>query len=245
MTRKRTATTTLPADDGFAGADGPERRCIVTGESGGRGGLIRFVLDPDDRVVPDLSGRLPGRGLWVTADRATLERAVARQVFRRAARRPVEVPADLVATVEAGLRRRVRELVGLARRAGAAVAGFEKVSALLAARRAAVLLEASDGAEGGRGKLRGQSGGLPVVACLDSGELGLAFGRPSVVHAALAPGGLAERFLEEARRLHGVAVPLPPDGAEEIGRTTRAPPSEAQPRAERDEQDARIGKGSQ
>ena len=182
----------------------PERRCIVTGARSGSAGLIRFVLDPEDRVVADLGGSLPGRGYWVTADRAALRQAVERRAFQRAARRPVTVDAGLLQVVEGGLLRRCRELLALARRAGQAVAGFEKVSAMLAAGRAVVLVEASDGAEDGRRKLHRHAAEVPVVSCLTAGELGLAFGRAVVVHAALGRGGLSVRFLEETRRLRGV-----------------------------------------
>ena len=44
-----------------------ERRCLVTRESGPRGGLVRFAVGPDGAVVPDVDERLPGRGLWVGA----------------------------------------------------------------------------------------------------------------------------------------------------------------------------------
>ena len=50
-------------------ADGPERRCIATGEVQPKHGLIRFVVGPEGQVVPDLSEKLPGRGIWVAADR--------------------------------------------------------------------------------------------------------------------------------------------------------------------------------
>ncbi|MEM6662503.1 MAG: DUF448 domain-containing protein, partial [Pseudomonadota bacterium] len=47
--------------------DGPERRCIATGETGATDRLIRFVLAPEGGLVPDLAARLPGRGAWLTA----------------------------------------------------------------------------------------------------------------------------------------------------------------------------------
>ena len=54
--------------------DGPERRCIVTRATGPKEGLIRFVLGPDDEVVPDLAGKLPGRGIWVAPTPRPLRR---------------------------------------------------------------------------------------------------------------------------------------------------------------------------
>lgn len=187
---------------------GPNRRCIATGRVLPKERLIRFVVAPDGTVTPDLAGRLPGRGFSVAAERAALERAVAKGLLARAAQRaagrPVTVPDGLIEQVEALLVARCLELIGLARRAGQAVAGFEKVRGWLAEGRAAVLLEAADGAEGGRARLAAQAGGLPVIAAFDAADLGAALGRDIAVHAALAPGGLATRLVAEAARLEGV-----------------------------------------
>ncbi len=180
----------------------PERRCIVTGEAQPRGGLIRFVVGPNDVVVPDVLGKLPGRGIWVTADRATLEKAVNKGLFARAAKAPARAPEDLVAEVERQLARRVVDLVALSRKAGLAVAGFEKVKRWLADGHAKVLLQASDGSERGKGKLWTPEGGR-FFGMLSASELGLAFGRESVIHGALAAGGLTTRVVDDATRLAG------------------------------------------
>ena len=181
----------------------PERRCIATGRTAPPSRMLRFVLDPQDSVVPDILGRLPGRGIWVSAERAALERAVAKRLFARAARRPVTVPDGLVETVESLLTRRVIELLSLARKSGQAVAGFEKVRDRLDRGEAAVLIQAFDGSARGKSKLRPPEGENCFIGCLSASELGLAFGREHVIHAALAAGGLASRVVEEAARLAG------------------------------------------
>jgi len=183
--------------------DEPERRCIVTGETGPKSGLVRFVVSPDGVIVPDLAGKLPGRGIWVTADRATLSAAMKKGLFARAARQQVTVPESLVDDVEDGMARRVVELVSLARKAGLAVAGFEKVKDWLAQGKARVLLQASDGSDRGKGKLWTPEGGR-WFGCLTASELGLAFGRDYVIHGALAAGGLGNRVVEEAAKLTGL-----------------------------------------
>ncbi|MFN3934368.1 RNA-binding protein [Parvibaculum sp.] len=191
-------------------ASGPERRCIVTGESGGKDGLIRFVLDPDGNVVPDLAEKLPGRGFWVTATREMLERAVAKGHFAKAARVPVKADPALPALVERLLARRAADAVGLARRAGALETGFEKVLTAIGRGRVAALIEARDGAEDGRRKLeqrlrvakeQGILGDVPVLCPLWSDELGLALGRGNVIHAALIPGRMQAKVLADLARL--------------------------------------------
>lgn len=184
--------------------DDPERRCLVTGERGGKAGLIRFVVGPDDTVVPDLLGRLPGRGMWLTADRDVIETAVRKRVFSRGAKKQVTAPADLVAMVEAGLTRRVTDLLSMARKSGAAVAGYEKVKAWLISGEARILMQAADGSERGKAKLRPPDGPDSLIEIMTASELGLAFGRENVIHGALAGGGLTTRVVEEAARLEGM-----------------------------------------
>ncbi|MDO5647133.1 RNA-binding protein [Paracoccus sp. (in: a-proteobacteria)] len=181
----------------------PERRCIATAEVQPKAGLIRFVIGPDGLVVPDLAEKLPGRGIWVSADRAALEKSAAKGLFSRAARAPVTVPDGLADLIEAGLARRVVELVSLTRKSGRAVAGFEKVKGWLAEGRAKVLLQASDGSERGKGKLWTPTGGR-WFGCLTASELGLSFGRDHVIHGALAAGGLTDKVITEASRLSGL-----------------------------------------
>ncbi|WP_299358323.1 RNA-binding protein [uncultured Paracoccus sp.] len=198
--------------------DVAERRCIVTGEVQPKAGLIRFVADPDGNVVPDLAERLPGRGFWVTADRWALQKAVDKGLFSRGAKAHVRAPDDLVAGLESALARRVVELISLSRKAGHAVAGFEKVKDWLAAGRAKVLFQASDGSERGKGKLWTPTGGR-WFGCLTASELGLAFGRAHVIHSALAPGGLTDKVIRDAARLKGLRGH---DGISIAGKDSRA-----------------------
>lgn len=182
----------------------PQRRCIASGAVLPKAELIRFVAAPDGMITPDLAEDLPGRGMWVRADRAALDRAVARNLFSRAAKIQARVPEDLAGQVCALLRRRAVQTLGQARGAGQAIAGFEKVRGWLRQRQAALLLAACDGAADGRGKLAALAGPLPLIDLFDAAELGQAFGRPHVVHAALAAGGLARRLRVDARRLQGL-----------------------------------------
>jgi predicted RNA-binding protein YlxR (DUF448 family) len=183
--------------------------------------LLRFVAAPDGTVVPDLAQRLPGRGLWLTARRDIVAAAVAKRLFARAARAPVTVPSDLALQVEGLLRRRCSDLVGLARRAGQAIAGFEKVRAALREGKAAVLIAAADGGESGREKLRSVGPRLPLIEALTAAELGAALGREHVVHAALVPGRLAREFEIAASRLAAYGMPVAGAGTEQRRRSRR------------------------
>ena len=179
-----------------------ERRCIVTGEVQPKSGLIRFVVGPDTTVVPDILERLPGRGMYVSATRSALE-AAGRGQFSRSAKQAVKVPEGLADEVELLVLRRVQDLIALARKAGLALCGFEKVKAELDKEHVRVLFQASDGSERGKSKLWTPTGAR-YFGCLTADELGLAFGRQSVIHGVLTSGALSDRVVEDAAKLRGL-----------------------------------------
>lgn len=182
---------------------GAERQCIVTREVLPISKLVRFVVGSDEQIVPDILGKLPGRGIWVKAERAALEKAAGKGIFARGAKRPVKVPEGLVDEVEAQIARRLVELISLGRKSGSAVAGYEKVKGWLDTEQATVLIQASDGSERGKSKLSTPHRGT-FIGWLTADELGLAFGRQTVIHGALSAGGLTSRVVEEAQRLKAI-----------------------------------------
>jgi uncharacterized protein len=194
----------------------PVRRCVVSGRRLDKRQLIRFVAAPDGAAVPDIEMTLPGRGLWVGAERALVERAVAKGRLSHLGR----PAADMADRIEVLLARRCRELLGLAKRAGLAVAGMEKVRTCLVAGEARVIAEARDGAEDGAAKIaRLVASAAPppeLVRVLDRAELGPALGREDAVHVALRHGRLSDLFLDETRRLAGFR-----SGAAEAGTAKR------------------------
>jgi len=194
---------------------GPLRRCIVTSERLAKEAMVRCVVGPDGTIVPDVGAALPGRGLWLTSRRDIVATAVKKRAFDRAARRSVTIPADLADRIEMLLVQRCREAVGLARRSGKAVAGFEKVGQAIRKGGVGLLLAASDGARDGRHKIAAMAPGLPVMDRLDAAELGAAFGRDHVVHGAIGAGALAARLLLDSARLAGFRVPAEPAAAQD------------------------------
>ncbi len=185
-----------------------ERRCLASGEVLAEDKLVRFAAAPDGQVVPDVAAALPGRGMWVRADRDAVAQAVAKNLFSKSAKTKLKAAADLPDRVERLLVARMQSDLGLARRAGQAVTGFDNVMRALDAKPApSVLVEAHDGAEDGKRKVLGaaRARGLKTqtIEALTSAELSLALGRENVIHAALKPGRLAERLIFDAGRLGG------------------------------------------
>ncbi|GAB5456880.1 MAG: RNA-binding protein [Henriciella sp.] len=188
-------------------AGGPVRQCAVTRERLAPDALIRFVRSPDGTVVPDVFGKLPGRGAWVTADRAIIADSVENHVFSRAFKtqsRPID---DILQEVERQLLQRCIGLLGMAKKSGVAVLGFDQVRAYIRKQEPGWLLEASDGAEDGRNKVHFLAKAIyedvKVAGAMSSAELGVAFGREHVIHALLEQGSLSDAFSIAYRRLIG------------------------------------------
>jgi predicted RNA-binding protein YlxR (DUF448 family) len=181
--------------------------------------LVRFVVGPGDVVTPDVARKLPGRGLWVAADRASVETAARKNLFARAARSKVFSPDELADQVASLLHRRLLSALGLARRAGQLTYGFEKVHAVVSAGKAAFLIEAIDGAVDGRRKLlsAGRRCAKPpkLVGLFASHELGLALGGETVIHTAFLAGRGADRWTDDVERLSGFRPLFPERWREE------------------------------
>ncbi len=178
------------------------RRCIAQRASGDAATMLRFVVGPDDRLVFDADARLPGRGLWLSADREAVKKAVARNLFAKAARRRVLVDDDLYATLTARLHGRCLQWLGLARRAGAVEIGFEQVERAARDGGLDLLIVASDAGADGIGKL--ERFDRPTVRAFSAEEIGRALGRSSLVYVGLRPGRLADRLRTEAAKLCGL-----------------------------------------
>lgn len=169
--------------------------------------MIRFARAPDGAVVADLSCKLPGRGVWITAQREIVDEGVKKGVFSRRFKAQSTAPDGLADLIEAQLAARCQALVGMAKKSGALVTGFDQVRASLRKARPAWLIEASDGAQDGRNKVYLLAAALykdvKVAGALTSAELGMALGRDGVIHALLQPGPLAKNWAFAYRRLQG------------------------------------------
>lgn len=181
------------------------RRCLASGRLLPKSTLLRLAVAPDGALVPDVAGDLPGRGLWILPTPDMIARAHKKKLFSRAAKASVSVSDNLAAEAEVLILQRALDCISLAKRAGQLVAGYEKVKAWIQSDRARVLLQARDGADEGKRKLRDLAERRSVASVLDDlfgrVELGKMVGRDEAVHIAIASGGLADRLLAEAERL--------------------------------------------
>ena len=191
-------------------AEMTERTCIVTRTVRPVDDMIRFVLNPDGVVVPDLKRELPGRGVWVTAEAAQVGAAVSKNAFARGFKSAVKAGSELVDLVGNLLARRALQLLALANKAGLVRTGFTKVCKVIEQRAAAAVVQASDGAADGEAKISAKTAAAyvnvrppHVVSAFTCEQLSLALGGTNVVHAALTHGRLTEDFVLAAGKYRG------------------------------------------
>lgn len=177
---------------------------MVSGDSIPQGDMIRFVVAPDNTVVPDIKGTLPGRGMWVTATRDAVNRAVVKQLFHRGAKRRVTIPVDLTDGVVDLLHKRCLQHLSLAHRAGQVLLGRDVVKVALRSGDIAVLIQARDASPKELNKLAGvaTAKNIPTYRLFVSRDMANAVGRDHVVHVAIKSGGLADLFMGDANRLN-------------------------------------------
>jgi predicted RNA-binding protein YlxR (DUF448 family) len=186
---------------------GTERFCVVTRAVRPVEAMIRFVIAPNGEAVADLKHNLPGRGVWVTATRNTLDAAVRVNAFARGFRRNVRLAADLVDCTERLLESAVLDALAMARKAGLMAIGFAQVESALKREAVIALLHAAEAAPDGVKKLDSalkqsqQRRSVRVIRILTNAQLDLALGRPNVIHAALLAGRASETFMARLRRL--------------------------------------------
>ncbi len=183
----------MPAEKG-------QRRCFMTGQALDKAKMIRFVVGPEKQVYPDITGKLEGRGVWLTASRSLLQQAVDKKMFSKAFRLDVQPVPKIVSLTSDSLENHCLHLLGLANKAGVVVKGFQKIKETAHKEKIDVLIEASDAARDGHEKLCHL---LSDAFCADdwtSEVLSKNFGHDFCVHVAMRSGKMAQNFKKEVLR---------------------------------------------
>ena len=186
------------------GVTGSTRTCIASGHQRSKAGMVRFVIDPDDRPIPDLEENLPGRGIWLTADHGLIRRACDKNLFAKKARRRVLIDYDILELIVKMMVRRCTQNLGLARRAGQALFGFDRLKSALINHQEGYVFLAHDGGLKSHKKITHLSGRMPILCALTATEIGIAFGRNRVVYAFISPSGLGDSLFRDMSRLAGL-----------------------------------------
>ena len=208
-----------PEDFGRGHGHKPKtRKDIASGLQRNPAEMLRFAVGPDGTIVPDILGKLPGRGIWAGASRGEVETAIKQKAFARAAKKAVKVPADLAGQIERGLKLRVLNILGMAKKGGALETGFDNMRSLARSGKMAYRVEASDGADEGRGKIRAiaksaaidlEQPAPPVLGIFTAKELGAVIGRDNVVHMGIKKSKIAKSLHENLTKLSGFCALIP------------------------------------
>lgn len=182
------------------------RRCVVTQTTRPRAALLRLAVSPDGVLTPDVAGRLPGRGIWITPSRAAIAEGIRRKAFQKAFRGAVKLPEGFADLVEDLLLRRLLDTIGLARRAGDAVAGAVKAEEWLAAGKVGMVLLASDAGADARRRWQSLPDAVERIMVLTGDEIGRAFGRDRAAQAVVKKSPLRQRLIDDAGRLAGLRI---------------------------------------
>lgn len=166
--------------------------------------MIRFVIGPEENIIPDVFSKLPGKGIWVGASKSSVEKALNKNIFSSVLKKPVEIDKNLDQTIQRSVLNKLIKLISLARKANQAVAGFEKTKNQLKLGKTKLLIQASDGSIREKSRLRPPDGENSIINCLNMKELGLAFSKENVIHASIMNGGLCKEISLEALRLAGL-----------------------------------------
>ena len=179
--------------------EAPQRSCLGCREPRDKDSLLRFVLSPQGEVVPDLEGKLPGRGAYTCLNPACLAAACRQRQFSRAFRREVVTgPAEeMVSLVGRLVRERILGSLGLANRAGKIVSGGSLVSdALRGAGKPGLVLVATDVSEAIGEKIEALADvhRVPRLRVMTKEEFGAILGKAPRSAVAVRPGGFVRQL---------------------------------------------------
>ncbi|WP_409361502.1 RNA-binding protein [Bartonella heixiaziensis] len=186
-----------------------ERTCIVTRKNASAKTLIRFVIGPNNQIVPDLKSNLPGRGVWVLSHRSVIEEAIKRKAFNKSFKTDVEVASNLAHIVDTLLLKAALGSLSIARKAGAVVMGATKVDAAIRSGQVILVLHAKEATENGKQKIsqaihtiqKQTNQTIETISLFTSDDMSVAFGANPVIHAALLNMKAAEGFLKTVHKL--------------------------------------------
>lgn len=193
------------------GIDKPVRQCALRRKSYREDELLRFVLDPSGRVVPDIKRRLPGRGVWISADYDDVAAAVSRKVFSRGFRTSASAGAHLADLTGDLLKKAALQGLAMANKAGLVTSGFAKTEKAIKSRTILNLIHAIDASRDGTEKLDRlaravwgpRENARRSICGFSSTALSTALGKTNVNHAAIADGPAGRAFIRSAERYIG------------------------------------------
>lgn len=160
------------------------RKCIVEGVTKPTSELLRFVMI-GNTLYPDFNKKLPGKGIYVTNNRLSLETALAKKLFNKVTRHNLKIDDDFVNIVENIIKTQALNSLNIARKAGALVAGFEKVKEEIKKNKVEFIIEALDAGKDGKEKIAFLAKSVEIFNLFSIDELDITLNKENTVHIAI------------------------------------------------------------
>lgn len=182
-------------------ADNGLKICFVEKKAYPREEMLRFVISPERVVVFDVNEKLPGTGIWLYPTASNLKNAIQKKLFYKAAGGTVTIPEELFESIQKTLKERCLNLLGLARKAGYLVFGFEGVKKAIETQEIIIAFEATDSSEKGKTKIYRPTDEFLICSCFTREELGQVTGQEAQVHIVVLKSKIATELKQTALKL--------------------------------------------
>ena len=160
------------------------RKCIVEVVTKPTSELLRFVMI-GNTLYPDFNKKLPGKGIYVTNNRISLETALAKKLFNKVTRHNLKIDDDFVNIVENIIKTQALNSLNIARKAGALVAGFEKVKEEIKKNKVEFIIQALDAGKDGKEKIAFLAKSVEIFNLFSIDELDITLNKENTVHIAI------------------------------------------------------------
>ena len=161
-----------------------ERKCILEGVVKPISQLLRFV-ELNNELLPDFNKKLPAKGMYVTANKLSLQKALQKKLFHKVSKHNLKIAEDFMNTVENLIKHQTMESLNLARKSGALITGFEKVKEAIKKGNVAFIIEAKDAALDGKEKVVLFAKNIEIFNLFSIDELDKALNKVNTVHIAI------------------------------------------------------------
>ena len=93
--------------------------------------FIKFSLSPDNKLVPDLHNKLPGKSIWVTPNKALIEFIQERDDVKAHFGVSHLLSNDLISLIKKILRKKILNSISLAKKSGYLAIGLDTIKTQL------------------------------------------------------------------------------------------------------------------
>ena len=106
--------------------------------------FIKFSLSPDNKLVPDLHDKLPGKSIWATTDKALIECIQERKDVKEHFGVSHVFTNDLLFLIKKILRKKIVNSISLAKKAGYLAIGIDTIKAQLKEKKHCLIIVAKE-----------------------------------------------------------------------------------------------------